>query len=348
MIRKIGRSRRLREAEGDYVRIGRMTFPKDASAYGYDSAKSISDRTKAQYAKEKEAERKAAEERERERIRKETEKKGAIIYNDFMNIVNQGLNDDDLHEEVFSLLVPSSGMADTLAGEIYRALAKLMYRDLNDGDVFYSGYGLSDTCSSPAAFLIDFTDDEIAEYIKAIPDRADYDEEWSGYTDALNTLHRMVISYFEDHPEVFGEPADVDSIEYTNRCVDKWYENEHSNSVEINLGDIVSYNDFGNAEIDEDDVFYWLEDIARGYRGAYVDRTYDDYADICGLTREDADEIERNIDQWVDEFVRDNYEEPEDEDEDFDESLRRRITRRRIKNESISRDMRRNRRMGRR
>ena len=42
---------------------------------------------------------------------------------------------------LFSELVPVSGKADTVAGEIVRAVSRISYRNYNDGDHIGVGYG---------------------------------------------------------------------------------------------------------------------------------------------------------------------------------------------------------------
>lgn len=44
-------------------------------------------------------------------------------------------------ESLFKKLVPSSGKADTVEGEMVRAIMRVWYRYENDGDFFWRGYG---------------------------------------------------------------------------------------------------------------------------------------------------------------------------------------------------------------
>lgn len=48
-------------------------------------------------------------------------------------------------------LVPSMGKAETIQGEMVRAINRIIYRHYNDGDVFYTGYG-EETCFSSVEF----------------------------------------------------------------------------------------------------------------------------------------------------------------------------------------------------
>lgn len=56
-------------------------------------------------------------------------------------------------EDLFEELVPTSGKADTVAGEIIRAIARISYRNYNDGDHIGVGYG-NETCNPPARYLM--------------------------------------------------------------------------------------------------------------------------------------------------------------------------------------------------
>jgi len=50
-------------------------------------------------------------------------------------------------------LVPGSGAAETVEGELMRAINRLVYRWYNDGDYFYKGYG-AETAGPAHSFLV--------------------------------------------------------------------------------------------------------------------------------------------------------------------------------------------------
>lgn len=54
--------------------------------------------------------------------------------------------------KLFDKLVPSNGSADTIEGEMVRAIMRIWYRYFNDGDYFFRGYG-KETCGSSVDFL---------------------------------------------------------------------------------------------------------------------------------------------------------------------------------------------------
>jgi hypothetical protein len=48
---------------------------------------------------------------------------------------------DSKLDAYFKKLVPDSGSADTIEGEMIRAMSRILYRYYNDGDFFFRGYG---------------------------------------------------------------------------------------------------------------------------------------------------------------------------------------------------------------
>jgi hypothetical protein len=134
-------------ADSDYIKIGNMVIPKDASQYGYDSYENIQKDTRRRYDTEKAAEKEAAE-------RAAREQKGAQLYKQVESIVNSGNTASEQLQELFDLMVPRAGSSDTAAGELVRAMMRLQYRWHNDGDMFNQGYGL-ETCAPSAAYLCD-------------------------------------------------------------------------------------------------------------------------------------------------------------------------------------------------
>lgn len=71
---------------------------------------------------------------------------------------------DDAWSEVFDEVVPVSGNADTVGGEIVRAVGKIAYRRWNDGDCIGVDYG-NETCNAPARYLIEVTGKPVKGYV---------------------------------------------------------------------------------------------------------------------------------------------------------------------------------------
>lgn len=100
-------------------------------------------------------------------------------------------------DALFEELVPASGKADTVAGEIVRAVTRIAYRAWNDGDHVGVGYG-KETCNPAARFLMVKAGEEIAEIVRGM---------WGITSDklydkAVETLEEEAVAYIEAHPEL--------------------------------------------------------------------------------------------------------------------------------------------------
>lgn len=98
---------------------------------------------------------------------------------------------------LFEELVPSSGKADTVAGEIIRAISRIGYRNYNDGDHLGIGYG-RETCNPAGRYLAAKCSPEIARLVQ---------DAWGIYDDRtyekkLAALEEAVVAYIEAHPEL--------------------------------------------------------------------------------------------------------------------------------------------------
>ena len=61
---------------------------------------------------------------------------------------------DRIERELSERLIPARGKADTVGGELLRAIERMIYRYFNDGDVVSKGYGI-ETCMSSYLYLED-------------------------------------------------------------------------------------------------------------------------------------------------------------------------------------------------
>ena len=102
---------------------------------------------------------------------------------------------DNPIETAFELWVPGSGAAKTNGGELVRAMTRIMYRDYNDGDVFYEGYGI-ETCGEAVHFLCDITDDR--KIYNAFEEIAARNETGDLYTKDLEKVATLVMNYIYD------------------------------------------------------------------------------------------------------------------------------------------------------
>lgn len=155
----------------------------------------------------KEAEEKAAEEAKRS-SRVEELKAHAE------STIEQIRNAADPIEEAFELLVPSEGKAETVAGELVRAMMRILYRDYNDGDKFMAGYGLQ-TCGSSMCYLVEMMPDAWVDYAQRAVDEADeYIDDDAAYTQFITDLSDSLVDYLCKHPELFYTLNDEDSRDH--------------------------------------------------------------------------------------------------------------------------------------
>lgn len=116
---------------------------------------------------------------------------------------------------LFAELVPASGKADTVAGEIVRAVSRIGYRNYNDGDHIGVGYG-KETCNPAARCLIKNGGDEVAVIVHGMWGM----EADSLYDKAVEMLEEAAASYIEQHPELKTTPNSEDMWSYRDEHED--------------------------------------------------------------------------------------------------------------------------------
>ena len=105
--------------------------------------------------------------------------------------------------KLFEELVPTSGKADSLAGELVRATARIGYRFFNDGDMVNQGYG-KETCNPAARFLIAKGNAEISSLTVALWEIFSED----AYEKVLDTLEGAVADYIKQNPDLKNQPTE--------------------------------------------------------------------------------------------------------------------------------------------
>lgn len=123
-----------------------------------------------------------------------------------MTMVEERIN------KLFGELVPCSGKADTVAGEIIRAISRIGYRNYNDGDHVGVGYG-KETCNPAARYLMSFEDEAIDDAVCEL---------WGICNDEiydakLAVLEMKVLEYLEKHPELKVKENTVDMWDYRTK-----------------------------------------------------------------------------------------------------------------------------------
>lgn len=121
---------------------------------------------------------------------------------------------DKLHQ-LFEELVPSSGSASTVAGEIVRAVCRINYRYLNDGDHVGVGYGKM-VCNPAARYLKQKAGADVAQAVSDLWCVED-DEH---YSILLDKLIEEVLSYIEDNPELRTTENTEDMLDFVDKDED--------------------------------------------------------------------------------------------------------------------------------
>ena len=254
----------------------------------------------------------------------EAQKRREELRNKYADLLNKVAEAEDKHEVLFNALVPGAGACDTVAGELIRAITKIMYRDWNDGDLFYEGYGI-ETAGNAASYLSDhgFEDDIINIAEMGLEDNA--------YTKALEKLDAKIVQSIIDNPELLETPLDYDMYEADSDWLKDYqprYEYSYGVSEKIeaylDAGLITSWD---CVQVVEE----WLQ-YDSAFEGAEVSRPWgysDKEYNIENLTKDGLEQCQ-NWERWNmwEDYENDLYEEygdptEEDEDEEYDESVKR-------------------------
>lgn len=237
--------------------------------------------------------------------------------------IDQDLSEEDYFEEVHSILVPPQGKAATQAGELVRAIGKILYRDWNDGDKFYEGYGL-ETCGPAAAFLMDNGYwDEFESMVDHVTGYMNYDDD--SYTAAIEKIRDKIMVDVQDL-ELLSEPPVMDMLDADTSWLE---ENQPRYEVEIYASDDLI--DHINARhIDSWEIIEYIKEQLswdNSYYEAEVSTPWSHYGDteftVTNLTIDGKDMLEHQFKRDRDGFWEDlvnqlNEEHPLDSDDEED------------------------------
>ena len=119
----------------------------------------------------------------------------------------KGMAENEIRlDDLFKRLVPFEGKADTVAGEIVRAVSQICYRYYNDGDRLGIGYG-RETCNPAGRYLALKCGGDVRELIWDMWGSLIYE-----YSYQLHDLIPKVLEYLDDHLE----------LEHTENLEDMW------------------------------------------------------------------------------------------------------------------------------
>lgn len=301
----------VQAAESDYIKIGNMMIPKNAASYGYDSYENIARDAKQRLDTERETKRKADEAAAKAAKANDIKAKGAALYQECKEAISDASSDKDKVNALFDILVPDSGKSDTLAGEIIRAVTRIGYRWYNDGDYFYTGYGL-ETCGPDAAFLADIIGGDTFDLIVDATDNMGDEQRYDLF---IEDLTHDVLDYVMGNPDIFGVESTYDSRNYTSNTLDEIKENSKNMEFELDVYGLAEFVD--RDIISWSDVEYWLQELT-SYYGGTVNAWARDGFTIVDIDMDQYDEWENMYEKELDSYMSELESELEN-DENYDE-----------------------------
>lgn len=152
--------------------------------------------------------------------------------------------DADIMERItdkFEAYVPPSGNAPTLGGEMARAMNRIGYRYLNDGDKLNDGYG-RETVNPAARFLMAKGSEEVKQALTEMwaPYTGGYFSDYQ-YEKQLNCLGEALMKQFDDNPDLFTTPNEEDMFNY--RDPDEDYDDSFDEEEEYEEDEYEEYED---------------------------------------------------------------------------------------------------------
>lgn len=262
---------------------------------------------------------------EEEKAAAELEQKRADLKVKYAHVIDLINSDKDIEskiDDVFDELVPPSGAADTAAGELVRAIVRILFRWYNDGDYLFTGYGL-ETCGSSAEYLFDNGfNHQVAKILDEAPYLYDNDEK---YKEALLNLAKDVLTHIVNNPELLAEPNNDDSRDYSSEYIEEnslTFESSISASYEVEqLVDAGIINAWDLNNYVENEMEYHSE-----CKDAIVERPWSRTSTEVTITNLSEDGLHlveewgNNLESFWQELVDEHADELQDEDDsDYDD-----------------------------
>ena len=129
------------------------------------------------------------------------------------------MRNEERFDALFEELVPISGPAPTVAGEIVRAACRIGHRWNNDGDMLGRGYG-KETCNPAARYLIIKCDPRTERLLLEL-----MYETWrlddDAYEARLDEVLDAVLAFLDAHPELKETENQDDMLRYRDPVEDR-------------------------------------------------------------------------------------------------------------------------------
>lgn len=137
---------------------------------------------------------------------------------------------DQIWESLYDKYVPAMGMAETIGGEILRAMSRILYRFYNDGDMVGVGYG-NETCNSSDRYL-----DKLVPFYTSLDDGYNESTE-AEYEAHMLKNHRVVFIFLQKYSDQLftmentSDSREVSEEDYQREReyemdADDWYDEE--------------------------------------------------------------------------------------------------------------------------
>ena len=124
---------------------------------------------------------------------------------------------EDRNEKYFDL-VPGQGKADTVEGEMLRAINKIVYRWGNDGDEYHRGYG-TETAGPAHSFLIN-SDNPKRAALEVIFRRG------TNYEQTIKDALDLILDYIESRNGEYTKNTLGDMLDWEAEFENEEYEDE--------------------------------------------------------------------------------------------------------------------------
>lgn len=221
---------------------------------------------------------------------------------DVQDIISNIQTSSNPIETAFDLLVPPSGPADSKAGEIVRAMMRILYRDYNDGDLFYDGYGV-ETCGPAVAYLCDM----ISELYEDFDHIASLGLEEDDYTQAIQDIAHRIIEIICNNPSWFTENNTKNYQSYSKDFISEngW---ESSYDIELEIPQVIRDYLYGGyiTRSDMRGTFEnWLSDVDNTSAGVVEINAYSDTVTFYNISRDAYEELQSSGDIWMDDYYQD-------------------------------------------
>lgn len=135
----------------------------------------------------------------------------------------------------FAALVPATGRADTVAGEIVRAFHKIDYRYFNSGDIYFEGYGI-ETCGSASVYLGTHTN-KLIENLVINLDLNEAETRHVRYENFLETLAKAIATFLRANPALYLTRNTTDSVSGFDKEAEELYQ-----ELDTYFNEVGSYN----------------------------------------------------------------------------------------------------------